>query len=234
MGSRTALSGGISGELRTVDAIRTLALAPGFGDTKERRAANNRLALSGQLEITDSPLPGADRLVVGIEGNRGGLDSKYYRFEGESSTPGPRARAGPGALYAEYTVQASEVVRLSLGGRFDHLHDSLDPRFPGGLSSTANHSALSPKLGINLGHHHRGGSSGNVYATLSRSFKAPTLDQLYDQRNIPIPFPPFEIRTSNPDLKPQYGTSLELGLYHSIELRSGFEGRLLSAPTRWI
>ena len=48
---------------------------------------------------------------------------------------------------------------------------------------------------------------GNVYATVSRSFKAPTLDQLYDLRNVPVPFPPFKIHTSNPDLRPQHGVN---------------------------
>jgi len=53
---------------------------------------------------------------------------------------------------------------------------------------------------------------------VSRSFKAPTLDQLYDQRNIPVPFPPFAIRTSNPGLRPQHGTSFEAGLYQTARL----------------
>jgi outer membrane receptor protein involved in Fe transport len=39
---------------------------------------------------------------------------------------------------------------------------------------------------------------------------------LYDQRSYPVPFPPFELRSSNPDLRPQTGTNVELGAYHNV------------------
>jgi outer membrane receptor protein involved in Fe transport len=50
--------------------------------------------------------------------------------------------------------------------------------------------------------------------SFSRSFKAPTLDQLFDQRPIPIPTPPFSVTVSNPDLRPQHGSSVEAGVIH--------------------
>ena len=57
-----------------------------------------------------------------------------------------------------------------------------------------------------------------LWLSASRTFKAPTLDQLFDQRPIPIPFPPFSLTTSNPDLDPQRGTSVEAGIYHDALL----------------
>lgn len=230
---RMQLSGTLGGELRRVDAIRTLALAPGFGDTKERLAATDRASLSVQVERTGLLVPERDRLVMGLEGSRGTLDSKYYRYaagtrsqygteqgqRGDLDTRASSARAG-GAVYAEYTRRAGKALRLSLGGRFDELHDSFEPKVPsGGSRQAANHSAFSPKAGINFEAFSLPSSSANLYLVVSRSFKAPTLDQLYDQRNIPVPFPPFEIRTSNPELKPQHGTSVESGAYQSAQLR---------------
>ncbi len=231
----TRLTGSATAEYRGFDAIRTLALAPGYGDTKERDATTTRAALGGQAEINDSPLPGVDRLIIGAEGNHGALDSKYYKFaggvraqyataagtRGALDTHGSSAR-NAGALYAEYSVRPTSALRFSLGGRFDQLHDSFEPDVPtGGKSASTTHSAFSPKGGVNFQYLNDNGNTGNAYVSVSRSFKAPTLDQLYDLRRVPVPFPPFNITTSNTELQPQHGTSVEGGLYQGMEMSPG-------------
>jgi outer membrane receptor protein involved in Fe transport len=60
-------------------------------------------------------------------------------------------------------------------------------------------------------------ASGHVFASASQSFKAPTLDQLFDQRPIPVPFPPFSLTTSNAELSPQYGVNYEAGVRQSVQ-----------------
>ena len=105
-------------------------------------------------------------------------------------------------------------VRLSIGSRYDWLRDTFEPRAPdSGSTVVASHGAFSPKAGLNVRYHRSATGAGNVYLTVGRSFKAPTLDQLFDQRPIPVPFPPFSLTTSNPLLRPQSGTSLEAGAY---------------------
>jgi outer membrane receptor protein involved in Fe transport len=61
----------------------------------------------------------------------------------------------------------------------------------------------------------------NAYLAWGRAFKAPTLDQLFDTRAIPIPFPPFSATVSNPDLVPQRGTAVEGGIYQSWSSPAG-------------
>jgi outer membrane receptor protein involved in Fe transport len=183
---------------------------------------------------------------LGIEGNRGSFDATYHQVaggdrdeylsadgtRGDLDTRGESARAG-GALYAQYVVQASGALRLSLGGRFDLLHDSFNPSVPSGQGRHAvTHSVLSPKLGLNYRYLSGTAGSGHAWVAVSRSFKAPTLDQKYDLRNIPIPFPPFDVRTSNPDLEPQYGTNVEAGLYHSGDVWSGVRTSVTLAAYR--
>jgi len=228
VGARTRLTGSLTGELRNTDAVQTLALSPDFGDTQQRRARDDRAAAAVQLELDDSPLPGAGRLIVGSELGRGGLDSRYYAVQSgdragylaSSGTPGALDASGTSArssaaLFAEYVVRLGEPVRLSLGSRYDWLRDTFDPRAPdSGSTVVASHGAFSPKAGLNVRYHRSATGAGNVYLTAGRSFKAPTLDQLFDQRPIPVPFPPFSLTTSNPLLRPQSGTSLEAGVYH--------------------
>jgi outer membrane receptor protein involved in Fe transport len=168
-------------------------------------------------------------MVAGIEARRATLDSRYYLVtagtradyasaDGERGAVDTRAQSSRAAAagYFEYAVQASGALRLVLGGRLDLLHDRFEPRISDDLSrQSSTHTALSPRVGASLRYANRPGGAGHVYLTLGRSFKAPTLDQKFDLRNIPIPLPPFELRTSNPDLSPQRGGSVEAGLYHA-------------------
>jgi outer membrane receptor protein involved in Fe transport len=226
LGSRARLGSSVTVEYRKTNAIRTLALAPGFGDTKERATTNGRTSASLQLDLDKTPLPGSDHLTVGADVSRGSSDSKYwamitgdrdaYRAAGgarDSLDAAGDARRDAAALFVQYSVQPSAAVRLSLGARYDHLNDAFDARSPARAPRvTTSHSAVSPKAGLNVGYLQSERASGNVYVTASRSFKAPTLDQLFDQRSV------FGMTISNPTLVPQSGTSVEGGLYHRASL----------------
>ena len=229
-GDRTSMEADLGFELRSQDAIRTLALAPGFGDTKAREAETGRVLARAQLTREGMRLPGNGRMLAGVEGSRATLDSRYYLVTGGTradyaSAAGERgtldteaqSSRSAAAAYFEYAAQASGALRLTVGARLDLLHDSFEPRTPAELSrQSSTHSALSPRVGASLRYASEPGSAGHVYLTLGRSFKAPTLDQKFDLRSIPIPLPPFELRTSNPDLSPQRGGSVEAGLYHAV------------------
>jgi outer membrane receptor protein involved in Fe transport len=227
-GARTAVEADLGFELRSQDAIRTLALAAGFGDTKAREAETGRALARAQLTRERLGLPGNGRMVAGLEASRATLDSRYYLMtggtradyasaDGERGTLDTEAHSSRAAAagYFEYAVQASGVLRLTLGGRLDVLHDSFEPRAPAESRHSSTHSALSPRVGASLRYAGGPRSAGHAYLTLGRSFKAPTLDQKFDLRNIPIPFPPFQLHTSNPDLVPQRGGNIEVGLYHT-------------------
>lgn len=218
LSSRTRLSSSAWAELREVDAVRSLALAPGFGDTRERVAATTRGTVVAQLNINDATL--------GAELAYGGLDSRYYEVvtgprdayaaadgsRGGLSASGDATRA-TAALFGQLSLQLTPAIRFSLGMRADWLRDAFQPNAPSnGARVTASHGALSPKAGLNFKY----AASGHVYISASRSFKAPTLDQLFDQRPIPVPFPPFSLTTSNSALDPQYGTNLETGFAHTL------------------
>ncbi len=222
----------ISIERRRADRIRTLPLAPTFADTQERALRSWRLAGSAQLVMPELPWPGDDDLVLGVDVSLGWLTSSYYDFlrgppaayAGADPARGERNQHGSGsrvtaAGYFGYGVSPTPAVRLSAGGRLDWLRDSFDDE--GGASrpgeSTA-HVVFSPRAGINVRIVDSARQRAHLHLGASRSFKAPTPDQLYDQRRIPIPFPPFETAFSNAELMPQFGTNVEVGLVHDAEL----------------
>jgi outer membrane receptor protein involved in Fe transport len=234
------VSGYVAGELRGADITRTLTLAPGYGDTKLRRLNTGRLLASAQVDAPGLPIAWEDRVTVGFDGSMGRMESEYvtvitgtaehYQESGEIHAglldeAGDATRTA-GAGFIRYALQPSAGVRISLGGRMDWLRDAFTPRAPTeGERTTADHAAFSPRAGINLRYLRAAGHEGWAYANVGRSFKAATPDQLYDRRTIPIPFEPFKITISNPELRPQYGVSYEAGAYHRAALSPSVAAR---------
>lgn len=230
-----SISAAITGEVRHADLIRTLPLSPDFADTKNREVDTARLLVSAQTTVKSLLASIEDKLIVGVDASISGLDTKYYKYmmggpedyrtanpsRGELDTKGTGSRNAI-AIFGQYDVHPLQRLRLSLGARYDHLSDEFEPQAPStGDKSKTSHSAFSPKAGLNITLVQSARHLSNLYANVSQSFRAPTLDQLFDQRTIPIPFPPYSVSISNSELKPQYGTSGEVGLYHRAELKPG-------------
>lgn len=219
---RGHLTGSLILEHRDMTAVRTLPLSPDFGDTRQRDATARRALLSTRLALGD--------LTLGADLSRGTLDSRYYEVvtgddaayaaaDGSRGDLSARATAtrATSAVFVHYVIEPLPQLRFSLGGRADWLRDAFEPTEPPAAKrSTASHAALSPKAAVN----YRYGPGAHVYVAVSRSFKAPTLDQLFDQRPIPVPFPPFSLTTSNDALDPQRGVSIEGGLSHAFRAAS--------------
>jgi outer membrane receptor protein involved in Fe transport len=95
-------------------------------------------------------------------------------------------------------------VRLAGGIRWDNVDD-------GGFASASGEAnrAWSPRAGVSVQLNDEGTLS--AYGQVSRAFKAPTVDQLFDPR----PYPDFRGGTftiSNPRLVPQRATNVEAGV----------------------
>lgn len=225
-----------------------------FGDTKERDIATNEIGLSSKYSTTFSAGPTANRLIIGFEGSQsfarslyhsvfGGLEEDYqqqnFGISNNALTVGEATR-GMYALYVSDEMRFTERLVMTVGGRFDYIQNKYEGELPE-TTMQSNSSAFSPKIGLNYRFADGENYSGNVYATANRSFKAPTIDQLSDQRPIDaggfvdfgggpmfmmFPAAPF----SNMDLKPQRSASYEVGTYSKMILSSNvFAEFLLSA-----
>ena len=231
-GGRAELSGYLTGELRALEAVRTLPLAIDFADTKERVLHTGRLLGSAQVRIGDGALPAAGALLLGADWSAGRLDNEHYgvvagpadAYRGASSARGALDARGHGsrvaaAGFARYELRPRDALRLTAGARLDWLRDAFEAERPEPREAKENtHLAFSPQAGANLRWLHTERQEGHVFLNAGRSFKAPTPDQLFDQRSIPVPFEPYRLTLSNPDLEPARGTSIEAGLYHRASL----------------
>jgi outer membrane receptor protein involved in Fe transport len=200
---------------RHATLTRTLPLSPDFGSTGVRSLRTAEGGVTTQADFNATILP-IERLSIGASVDLGAIDSRYYsNADGGARTldaQGDGRRVATSA-FAHLANSPRDWLRWTLGLRVDYLDDSFSPE--GGTSDVdASHFAFSPKAGLNV----RYAPAGHAWLSASRTFKAPTLDQLFDQRPIPVPFPPFTLTTSNPDLDPQRGTSIELGMYHDVML----------------
>ncbi|PSQ93263.1 MAG: hypothetical protein BRD52_01995 [Bacteroidetes bacterium SW_4_67_19] len=239
----TQLRAYLSGRLRRTDVVETRAFGPNFADTRNRVLDVARTQGSVQFTFKKLPLPVRDELTVGTDLSYGALDSREYAFlrgnaeayeqaqaeRGDELTRGESSRL-QAAAFAQYDLFPTERLRLSLGARFDALRDRFDARAPSpdaAASERTTHTAFSPRGGANYRYLRSERQKGHVYANVSRVFKAPTLDQLYNQRTYQLG-PDQQIKFFSPTLDPQRGTSYEAGLYHRAQLwpEAGVSGAL--------
>jgi len=164
---------------RHSEATRTLLLAPGFGDRATR--VLDTLAIGGSVTKT------IGNVIGGVEVAHASLDSRYAEIRGSGSR-----RLGAAFASGEWRVTPS--LRLAAGARYDAISDSFE-------GEDVSDRAFSPRIGMSL-------ETGPVtaYVQLARAFKAPTLDQRFDQR----PIAGFTV--SNPGLSAQRAKNYEAGV----------------------
>ncbi len=196
--------------VRSAGILRTLLEAPEFPNRTFRDLHSS--ASGGSLEGSRTfQLAGRESVV------RMGTELAYqtlhtnYRFVDDLGVKGPivstedGSRIGIGAfLTAEWAL--TERLRLSGGIRYDRIDDDFNV-----ADKTEIHEAWSPRGGVNLRLGNLDRAPVAVYFQVSGSFKAPTLDQLFD----PHPFDDFQGGTftiSNPNLVPETATNYEIGV----------------------
>ena len=222
---RVLFSAYAAGELASSNAILTLPLSASFGDTKGRLVDSRRALGSMQAEYGGVWRGLVHRVVVGSDASLGSLISTYRSlvsgassaYVGSPTLADPEAR-GTGrrtaaAGFVEWHLSPAEPLRIDVGVRYDAISDRYSPSAPARQeTSYKSRDAWSPRIGANL----RYADGGTVFVSANGAFKAPTMDQLYDQRGIPVPFPPYSVTLSNTRLRPQTLRGLEAGFYHRI------------------
>jgi vitamin B12 transporter len=173
----------VHAQQRKSEQTRTLLLAPGFGDraTREIDAFTLGTSLGKTIEARRGTLAG------GVDLAYESLASDYRVVRG-----GGRRLRGAAFLSGEWRV--TPAIRLAAGGRWDSIGDSFEGTEKGD-------SAFSPRVGASVDF-----GAASAFLQLSRAFKAPTLDQRFDQR----PIAGFTI--SNPALSAQRAKNIEAGL----------------------
>jgi outer membrane cobalamin receptor len=194
--------------LRDEDLIRTILLFPGFGDRRARELSTRNVGMSLEGErVLGSRRPPIVRFGVDLAHER--LDTSYREIDADTGTPGAlnshaegrRIRSG---AFASATWEPLPRTRIAAAIRWDGVDDN-----GFGQSSLDLQRAWSPRGGVTVQLAEDGSLA--LYAQVSRAFKVPTLDQLFDPR----PFPDFQGGTftiSNPHLVPQRATNVETGI----------------------
>jgi iron complex outermembrane receptor protein len=219
--------GFVSTDVRNEDATETIVPTGTLNRSSDITAIRGEVRAHWQPK--NLPLP---HLLVGAEIENGTLESRYS----DPSSGGVQVGAGDverrsGAVYALAVARLHERLELTAGLRGDWLRSSLDvpddgsPRGP-----NDDLRAWSPTVGLNWALP----NSGNAYVSYAHAFKAPTLEQLYDQRPYdldgPGGFPPITI--TNHALTPQRGEHWDLGARTPLGPKVTLDGALYYARSR--
>jgi len=155
--------------------------------------------VSGITAKQTTHLAGWGTAVVGLEGEREQFQS--------SAIGVPRRWTGSGWAEARLRWQSFDIVPMA---RFDWLSDSRQR--PDSVLTRSNTRVVSPKLTLS----YSGPAWLDLYASVGRSFRAPTFNELY--------WPEDPWTKGNPRLKPEWATSIDLGA--SARYESLLSGRL--------
>jgi outer membrane receptor protein involved in Fe transport len=208
-GSKWMQRSRVSVDRRHEDGIRTILLAPALGDTRYRDLTTDGVGGTFELERT---LPGSPNSAVriGVDVERQHLDTSYRNVGGGepvgddiATAVGSRLRSG---AFASTSWMPDARVRLFGALRWDRIADSDFGRGSGAAAMRA----WSPRAGIVVQPAWLKGAS--LFGQISRAFKAPTVDQMFDPR----PFPDFRGSTfmiSNALLRAQRASNFEAGAF---------------------
>ena len=200
--------GRVYANTRDEDEIRTILLAPGLGDRQGRALATAAIGgtAEGERRLGSAAQAGVVRL--GVDLSREHLDTSYRPVDdegmsGETSTEvsGSRGRAG---AFLSSAWNLAPRVRVSGAVRWDHVADDAF-----GTPEGATHEAWSPRAGVTVALSQT--RAVWLFSQVSKAFKVPTLNQLFDPR----PYPDFQggaFTISNQRLVPQRATNVEVGV----------------------
>lgn len=218
-----------------------------YGNTKRRDLTTEQINLAIRIV---SRIPEINATISGgIEADYGAYENEYrdiFRgFENDyannfqpwdsldSKGGGYRFKS---AAYLNGEIQLAQPLKLLAGLRYDLISDDFDSDVPD-TTFSKNNSSLSPKVALNLSTGETDSYAGSIYLSYSHAFKAPTIDQRTDfkQLNYFVFFEagpaliPMVIKAnpfSNPELKPQTSINYELGTYQYYKFSNGLSGEI--------
>jgi len=203
------------------ERTRTILLAPSFGDTQGQD--DHDLTVWGRVGYS-VPMAGSV-LRMGGEAEFADFRNRYEDPSTGSVLTEGRGSRSKVAGHVQATRDLGTRVRMDAGLRFDVVR----PHRDGADGTSPSFEQWSPRVGLNLAYSRDPSAGGNLFVTWTRAFKAPTLDQLYDVREIPTGQPGVTVNLSNAGLKPQRSTAVELGVYQRVPLGSSRRFAELSA-----
>ncbi|OQX75941.1 MAG: hypothetical protein B6D64_10780 [Bacteroidetes bacterium 4484_276] len=217
-----------------------------YGDTKRRELTTSQVGLNIRALNVNNDI-GA-KIAGGIEVDYGSFDSKFYDvFQGfqndyqNNYLPVDSVGAnGDGyrfktAAYLSGEIKLLDPLKLIVGLRYDLIADEFNSKIPD-TSYSKNNSAFSPKIALNLSTGKTDRYSGSIFVSYNQSFKAPTIDQRTDLKQLnyaiffedgPVPMITYRADPfANPELKPQKSYNYEIGTYQYYKFSDNFSGEI--------
>ncbi len=216
-----------------------------YANTKKRELTTDQLSLAIRII---SRIPDLNATITGgIETDYGGYSNSYYDiFKGfendyqnnyapwdslDTKGTGGRVKS---AAYLNGEIKLAYPLTLHAGVRYDYISDDFYGDIPDTNISKIN-SQISPKIALSLSTGETDNYAGSIFMGYSHAFKAPTIDQRTDfkQLNYYVFFDagpaliPMEVKAdpfSNPDLKPQTSMNYELGTYQFYKFSDKVNG----------
>ena len=200
------------------DEIRTLQLTSELGDSQFETQTStvfwNQLKYNKSLKNL--------RILMGIDSEYGSFESDYFDVTENEKFSGGKGTSNKFGFYLQAKNKFADKVELIVAIRTDNIanHGEIDANEHNMNLRGQN----SPRIGINYQYINSKFLEGYIFSNWSRAFKSPTLDQLFDSRQINFGY--YNINYSNSSLLPQESINIDIGLNQKITLNDAINMEL--------
>lgn len=216
-----------------------------YGDSKRRLLETDQGLLAVRLMHTDSVI--GYKLTGGVEADLGFFNSitndvfQGFEFDYENHFTKNQILnfTGDGSRMKSSAYLCGEIriitdLKFLSALRYDFISDYFKSNFPVADTSLGkSYHAFSPRLGLNLLTGDNENYKGNIFASYSRAYKMPSIDQLTDMKTVNYatffpagPVYQMMINKGNPfsnaELKPQKSNNFEIGIYQFFRVNKCF------------
>jgi len=200
------------------DETRTLQLTSDIGDSQFEEQTStvfwNQLQYHRALKNL--------RILIGIDSEYGFFTSNYFDIQNKQKLSGGSGTGNKLGLYLQTKRKIADKVDIIAVLRLDNINND------GKIDSSEQNMNLSyqysPRIGVSYQYINSKVLEGYIFSNWSKAFKSPTLDQLFDSRQINFGY--YNINYSNSSLLPQESDNIDIGLNQKIILKNNIYGEL--------
>lgn len=200
------------------DEIRTLQLTSDLGDSQFEKQTST--VFWNQLKY-DRTLKNV-RILIGVDSEYGFFTSNYFDIQKKQKLSDGSGTGNKLGLYFQAKSEITDRLGIIAVLRLDKI--SNDGKIDSSEQNMNLSNQYSPRIGLSYQYINNQILEGYIFSNWSKAFKSPTLDQLFDSRQINFGY--YNINYSNSSLLPQESSNIDIGLNQKIILKNNISGEL--------
>ena len=189
---------------------RTIQLTSDFGDSQSEKQTSTVFWNQAKYQASFNNT----KMLIGLDNEYGSFSNNYYNLEKTQKLSNGSGASNKLGLYIQAKYNRTEKFGITSVIRLDKIDN--DGNINNKKESIRFNSQISPRVGFYYQFINSKILEGYLFSNWSKAFKSPTLDQLFDSRQINFFYQ--NINYSNSSLVPQESSNYDIGINKKLSL----------------